>query len=86
MRHAPAAVDLPTDRPEPSQSSRRGGRHFILLPKELTDGLATLTRRESATPFMVLMTALAVTLWKWTRQRYLVIGTVVAGYRIPYGP
>jgi amino acid adenylation domain-containing protein len=71
-------LDLPTDRPRPIVSSHRGGRCSRELSRELTAGLTNLGRRCGATPFMVLMTALAVLLGRWSRSREIVVGFPVA--------
>jgi amino acid adenylation domain-containing protein/FkbH-like protein len=80
---APAAVDLPTDRAEPKEPSRHTGSHAVRFPDALARNLADGVQREGTTPFMVMMTALAITLAKWTGQEDLVIGTVEAGRTRP---
>jgi amino acid adenylation domain-containing protein/FkbH-like protein len=77
---APASVALPVDRAEPaSGASARAGRFVETFSRETAEALGTFSHRENATPFMVLMTALAITFEKWARQQDMIIGTVVAG-------
>jgi amino acid adenylation domain-containing protein/FkbH-like protein len=77
---APASVNLPVDRAEPeSGASGRAGHIVEKFPSEIAEALSAFSHRENATPFMVLMTALAITFEKWARQQDMVLGTVVAG-------
>jgi amino acid adenylation domain-containing protein/FkbH-like protein len=76
---APSAVRLPPDSDGSPEPHRTVARQTIELPKQLRDEIANVARAEGGTPFMVLIAALAITLNKWTGQRDMVIGTVVAG-------
>ncbi|PWU11731.1 MAG: hypothetical protein C5B50_22825 [Verrucomicrobia bacterium] len=76
---APPAIDLPADRPSQTQPSNRAAQHSQVLGPELAAGVLEISRRENLTPFIVLLTALDITLQKWTGQQDLVVGTVVAG-------
>ena len=76
---APAEVNLPTDFPASENAVNKVGRCKIDLPKQLCRNLTEVGKSEGATPFMVLMAALAITLRKWSGQTDLVLGTVVAG-------
>ena len=79
LEGAPAALDLPTDRPRPSVMSHRGGRQSFALPLALSGALGALARREGATLFMVLLSAVDVLLCRYTGQRDVVVGTPIAG-------
>jgi amino acid adenylation domain-containing protein len=76
---APAALDLPTDRPRPREQSHRGASHAFTLPAELADAVAALARREGATPFMVLLAAWQTLLARWSGQDDVVVGSPIAG-------
>jgi hypothetical protein len=76
---APAALDLPTDRPRPAVQSFRGASISVVLSKELIDGLQAVARSEGATLFMVLVAAFQVLLSRWSGQTDVVVGTPVAG-------
>jgi len=76
---APLTVDLPGDRIESSPSEAKAARQILELPKKPSFDIAKLGQDEGATTFMVLMSALAITLHKWTGQTDMVLGTVVAG-------
>jgi len=76
---APVTLDLPTDYPRPAVPSHRGARYSLALDNELYGRLAALGRRESATPFMVLLAAFQLLLSRWARQEDVVVGTPIAG-------
>jgi amino acid adenylation domain-containing protein/FkbH-like protein len=76
---APAALELPTDHLEPEQPTRKAGRFTLQFPEGFAASVLELSQREGSTPFMVLMSALTITLHQWTTQQDMVIGTVVAG-------
>ncbi|MBV8816907.1 MAG: amino acid adenylation domain-containing protein, partial [Acidobacteriaceae bacterium] len=76
---APAALDLPTDRPRAAVQSFRGATQLIELSTELTKALSGLARAEGATLFMVLLAAFQVVLSRWSGQRDVVVGTPMAG-------
>jgi amino acid adenylation domain-containing protein/non-ribosomal peptide synthase protein (TIGR01720 family) len=79
LRSAPTALELPTDRVRPPEQSYRGALLLRTLPKSVTAPLASVCRRTGATPFMVLLSAYALLLSRWSRQSELLIGTPVAG-------
>jgi amino acid adenylation domain-containing protein/FkbH-like protein len=75
---APPQLGLPSDH-RIAQDASRGAHETIVLPKELTEALRNLNRREGATPFMTLLAGLFVALNRWTKESDIVIGTVHAG-------
>ena len=79
LKGAPAALELPTDRPRPAVQSYRGAHHGIALPAELTASLNALARGEGATLFMVLLAAFQVVLSRWSGQSDIVVGSPIAG-------
>ncbi|HEY2737971.1 MAG TPA: amino acid adenylation domain-containing protein, partial [Thermoanaerobaculia bacterium] len=76
---APPVLELPTDRPHPAVQSFRGAVRPLSLPPALSAALAALSRREGATLFMTLVSALSVLLSRFSGQADLTLGTVVAG-------
>ncbi|HKH46386.1 MAG TPA: condensation domain-containing protein, partial [Thermoanaerobaculia bacterium] len=76
---APPVLDLPADRPRPAVQSFRGADRFLTLPPELSEALTALSRREGATLFMTLVSALGVLLSRFSGQADLTLGTPVAG-------
>ncbi|MDB6019360.1 MAG: hypothetical protein JWR19_3849 [Pedosphaera sp.] len=75
---APPSLELPLDHVAHSDSSV-SGQETVNLPGTIVEAMRVQSQREGVTPFMELMTALAITLHKWTEQSDMVIGTVVAG-------
>ena len=76
---APLELELPTDPIGPEPPAAKAARLAIELPEQLRREIAKLGQSEGCTTFMVLLTALAITLHKWTGQTDMVLGTVVAG-------
>jgi amino acid adenylation domain-containing protein/FkbH-like protein len=79
LEGAPPAIAIPTDSSASSNPDGKAGHVNIEFPTPLTQAILKFGHQDGTTPFVVLMTALAITLQKWTNQRDMVIGTVVAG-------
>jgi hypothetical protein len=62
-------------RPDPGSS----GSVPVSVPPALTAALTRVTLASEATPFMALLSALAVVLWRWTGQADLTLCTATAG-------
>ena len=75
---APPAIKLPLDHPRPLTSSSRGARYSVTMPATLLEELTALGRNQGMTVFIILLAALKILLCKWTGQRDLVTGTVIA--------
>ncbi|MEC3955141.1 amino acid adenylation domain-containing protein [Nocardia sp. CDC153] len=75
----PDQLDLPSDRPRPAVQSFHGGRVDLDIDAETHRALAELARREGATLFMVVHTALAVLLARLSGTDDIAIGTPIAG-------
>ncbi|HYO62149.1 MAG TPA: amino acid adenylation domain-containing protein, partial [Pyrinomonadaceae bacterium] len=76
---APAALELPTDRPRPAVQTHRGAREHFRLDAELTGDLKALSRREGATLFMTLLAGWQALLARYSNQEDVSVGTPVAG-------
>ena len=76
---APAALELPTDRPRPPVQSTRGGSVPFSLPEEVMDRVRALGAGQGVTPFMTVLAAFSVLLHRYSRSDDLVIGVPVAG-------
>nr|WP_244239402.1 non-ribosomal peptide synthetase [Corallococcus carmarthensis] len=76
---APAALELPTDRPRPPVQSHRGATVEVRIPTEVAHALKTLAGREGATPFMVLLAAFQVLLSRYSAQDDISVGSPIAG-------
>ncbi len=80
---APAALELPTDRPRPAAQSFRGGSREMRLPVDVAARLAGLARREGATAHMLYLAAFAALLFRYTGERDLLLGVPVANRTRP---
>jgi amino acid adenylation domain-containing protein len=76
---APAALQLPTDRPRPPVLNSRGGRETFTLPESLSNELVDLSRREGVSLFMLLLAAFQVLLSRYSGQQDVCVGTPIAG-------
>jgi amino acid adenylation domain-containing protein len=76
---APDELALTRDRPRPTRRSFRGGRRSMDLSCDATAALARVARQRRATPFMVLLSAYAATLHRYTGDTDIVIGCPIAG-------
>jgi len=76
---APAVLELPTDRPRAQTQGRTGALSTRWLPAGLLTRLQALARREECTLFMVLLTAFALLLSRYSGQEEVVVGTPIAG-------
>ncbi|MEV4135109.1 amino acid adenylation domain-containing protein [Dactylosporangium sp. NPDC049742] len=75
---APAALELPTDRPRPPVQSTRGASVPFRVPERTMDELRALSQREGVTPFMTLLAAFQVLLHRYSRADDVVVGVPVA--------
>jgi len=80
---SPPVLELPTDRPRPAVQTFRGADQLLALPKDLSDALRDLSRREGVTLFMTLLAAFQTLLHRYTEQADICVGTPVAGRTHP---
>ncbi|RKH50658.1 amino acid adenylation domain-containing protein, partial [Corallococcus llansteffanensis] len=76
---APAALELPTDRPRPPVQSHRGSTVPVRLSLPVSEALKALSQREGATPFMTLLAAFQVLLSRYAGQDDISVGSPIAG-------
>jgi amino acid adenylation domain-containing protein len=72
-------LELPTDRPRTNAQSYRGAYRTFTLPKELSDRILQLGRREGCTLYMTLLASFHVLLQRYTGQDDIIVGSPVAG-------
>jgi non-ribosomal peptide synthetase component F len=72
-------LELPADHPRPPVRTRRGASATIVFPKDLTDALKELSRREGVTLFMTLLAAFQTLLYRYTGQQDIILGTPISG-------
>lgn len=74
LEGAPAALELPADRPRPALSTSHGATLLFGLPPTLTDDLKALSRREGVSLFTLLVAAFQTLLYRYTGQEDLLLG------------
>lgn len=78
LAHAPV-LELPADRPAGAMPAGRGAAVPWRLEPETMVSVRRCADSAHATPFMVLLAAFAVLLWRWSGQRDVLIGYPTAG-------
>ncbi|MGE6757265.1 amino acid adenylation domain-containing protein, partial [Corallococcus interemptor] len=79
LEGAPAALELPTDRPRPAVRGNAGAMHFFQWSPELTQRLRALAQREGASLYMVLLAGWQVLLSRYSGQTDISVGSPIAG-------
>ena len=75
------AFGIITDRPRPAVQTFNGSTYGFALSSELSENLGMLSRKSAVTPFMTLMAAFNVLLYRYTQQEDLLVGIPIAGRR-----
>ncbi|WP_141699985.1 non-ribosomal peptide synthetase, partial [Candidatus Marithrix sp. Canyon 246] len=76
-------LQLPIDHSRTAQQTYNGARECLALPKQLTESLKELSKKEGVTLFMTLFAAFNVLLYRYTGQEDISVGTVTAGRNKP---
>ncbi|HZF10284.1 MAG TPA: amino acid adenylation domain-containing protein, partial [Thermoanaerobaculia bacterium] len=79
LAEVPALLALPLDHSRPRVQALRGASQSLVLPRDLSQSLRTLARREAATLFMVLLAAWQALLGRLAGAERLAVGTPIAG-------
>jgi amino acid adenylation domain-containing protein len=79
MSGIPTVHNLPLDRERTNRPSYEGGLHGQLLDLPLLQQLQTVAQREQCTLFMLLETAFALLVARYSGEKDVVIGTPIAG-------
>ena len=79
LRGAPVVHSLPLDKPRPAQQNFTGAVHTQVIGRDTLSALDALGKRHDATVFMVLQSAFALLLSRWSREQDIVLGSPVAG-------
>lgn len=83
LHDAPPVLELPADRPRPTEQQYAGGRAEFSLDAEVTAGLRSLARRHGATPFVAVLAGWAILLSRLSGQEDIVVGSPFANRRGP---
>ncbi|RKH35770.1 amino acid adenylation domain-containing protein [Corallococcus praedator] len=79
LHGAPKALELPTDSPRPPVRTFRGAVVTFQFPRDLSDAMHALCRREGVTPSMVVLAAFQVLLSRYSGQEDISVGAPIAG-------
>jgi len=72
-------LDMPIDYARPKEQSFKGALVFGTIEEDLSEQLRKLASRTGATEYMILLSALMVTLSKYSRQEDIVVGSPISG-------
>src|SRR5690554_4696962 len=72
-------LNMPADFPRPAVQSFKGSSIEFSVDEQLTTKLRGLGKDLELTLYMLLLGALNILLWKYTRQEDIIIGSAVAG-------
>jgi thioesterase domain-containing protein len=76
---APAVLELPQDATRPEEQTLEGQTKTLPVPLEIMAGVASLAKRRQVTPFMVLLAAFKILLYRYSDQPDILVGVPVAG-------
>lgn len=76
---APERLELPADHPRSSAGSFHGGTETLFLSPELSEELVEFSQDKGVTLFMTLMAAFNALLYRYTGQKDILVGTLLAG-------
>jgi amino acid adenylation domain-containing protein len=77
LEGSPPVLALPTDRPRPLQPTSKGKTQSLLLPKDLSEALKSLSQQEGVTLFMSLLAVYNALLYYYTRQEDILVGSPI---------
>jgi len=83
LEGAPAAIDLPTDRPRPPVQTFNGGTYGFQLDAELTESVEELGKAHNVTLFTTLLSAYDILMHRYCQQEDIVVGVPLAGRTQP---
>ncbi|MBE9224379.1 amino acid adenylation domain-containing protein [Phormidium sp. LEGE 05292] len=79
---SPPLLELPLDRPRPTEQTYRGDQIRVELPIDLCELLRDFSRREGVTLFMTMLAAFKVMLHRYSGQDDICVGSAVANRRM----
>src|SRR5580658_7609019 len=79
LEGAPAALELPLDRPRPQTRSRAGAEIAVSFSRDFSEALRQFSNSEGVTLFMTLLAGFQLLLGRYAGQDRVVVGTAVSG-------
>ncbi|WP_035830123.1 condensation domain-containing protein, partial [Crocosphaera watsonii] len=78
LKGLPLLLEIPTDYPRPPVQTFQGTHQSFSLNQELSKKLKQLSQREGVTLFMLLLSAFAILLSRYSRQKDIAVGSPIA--------
>jgi amino acid adenylation domain-containing protein len=79
LREPLPTTEMPPDRPRPAKPSANGGRLVQFLPPEILENVRRFSHSANTTPFVSLLAAFYLLLFRYTRQNDLIVGSASSG-------
>ncbi|MGA6986401.1 MAG: condensation domain-containing protein [Terriglobales bacterium] len=79
LENAPPVLELPKDGPRPPEQTSRGASQLVQLADQVITGVKQLAARWQTTPFILLLAAFKILLYRYSGQPDLLVGVPVAG-------
>jgi len=79
LREPLPVTEMPPDRARPGKPSPDGGRLVQLLPPEILENVRRFSHSANTTPFVSLLAAFYLLLFRYTRQNDLIVGSASSG-------
>ena len=80
----PTSLDLlPADQPDNSNNGRRASFYSLVLPSSLVASINALSRSQGITDFVIILTALKILLFNWSRQTDIIVLATTANRSTP---
>ncbi len=79
---SPPLLELPYDRPRPTEQTYGGGRVRVDIPLDVCQPLRTLSRQEGVTLFMSMFAVFVAQIYRYTGQEDICVGSGVANRRL----
>ena len=72
-------LDMPTTYARPAEKSYEGSTFITNISKEITKKINNLSNRYNCTPYMFMLCAYYILLYKYTNQKDIIVGSPVSG-------
>lgn len=79
LAHAPALLELPYDAPRPAEQTLDGATLALEVPREVASAVESLAKQRKVTPFMILLAAFKILLYRYSGEPDVLVGVPVAG-------
>jgi amino acid adenylation domain-containing protein len=79
LQGSPPVLHLPQDKPRPAEQTLQGATSTFPVPPEIVAQVKTIAAQQQVTPFMLLLAAFKVLLYRYSGQTDMLVGIPVAG-------